>query len=258
MWNRVRHLGRDERGMSFVFVGISFMAFMAATTLAIDLGMLMTARTQAQNSADAGALAGVGALVFDNYNDRSTGGPAVQSAMNTALTNQVIGSAPSVMPADVTFPLDPTGLPNRVALTVYRTSDRGNPIAALMGPLFGVPTVNISAAATAETVPANAETCLAPFAIPDKWIERQTPGWDESDTFNAFPANPSLQPDVFHAVDLSDYTGFNPQVDKGLELTMQQGTGASVAALISSTPSIFPAAPAPPATRQTSRAATPR
>jgi len=44
MLNRLRHLGRDERGMSFIFVGLSFMAFVAATTLAIDLGMVMTAR----------------------------------------------------------------------------------------------------------------------------------------------------------------------------------------------------------------------
>ena len=33
-----------------------FMAFLAATTLAIDVGMYMVARSQAQNSADAGAL----------------------------------------------------------------------------------------------------------------------------------------------------------------------------------------------------------
>ena len=49
--------------MSFVYVGMGFMAFLSATTLAIDVGMFMTARSQAQNSADAGALAGAVALV---------------------------------------------------------------------------------------------------------------------------------------------------------------------------------------------------
>jgi len=63
---RFRHLARDERGVSFVFVGVSFMAFMAASTLAIDVGMFMTARSQAQNAADAGALAGATALVFNS------------------------------------------------------------------------------------------------------------------------------------------------------------------------------------------------
>jgi Putative Flp pilus-assembly TadE/G-like len=41
--------------MSFVFVSLSLMAFLAASMLAIDVGMLMTARTQSQRSADAGA-----------------------------------------------------------------------------------------------------------------------------------------------------------------------------------------------------------
>ena len=31
-------------------------------------------------------------------------------------------------------------------------------------------------------------TCVAPFTIPDRWIERQTPTWDPNDTFNAFPS----------------------------------------------------------------------
>src|SRR5262252_198092 len=101
---RIQHLARDERGMSFVFVGVSFFAFMAATTLAIDVGMFMTARSQAQNAADAGALAGATALVFNSYSDRSASGPAVQSAINAAQTNKVMGSAPSVVPGDVTFP----------------------------------------------------------------------------------------------------------------------------------------------------------
>ena len=67
-------LHRDERGMSFVFVGLGFMSFMAATTLAIDVGMFMTARSQAQTSADAAALSGAIALVFNDYSNRSASG----------------------------------------------------------------------------------------------------------------------------------------------------------------------------------------
>src|SRR5690349_9964221 len=99
---RLTHLARDERGMSIVFVGVSFFAFMAATTLAIDVGMFMTARSQAQNAADSGALAGATALVFNSYTDRSSGGPAVQGAINASRANLVMSSAPSVVPADVT------------------------------------------------------------------------------------------------------------------------------------------------------------
>jgi Flp pilus assembly protein TadG len=55
---RLRRVRRDERGFSLVTVGFGFMGLFAASMLAIDVGMLMTARTQAQTAADAGALAG--------------------------------------------------------------------------------------------------------------------------------------------------------------------------------------------------------
>ena len=74
---RVQRAVRDEAGMSLVFVGMGLMAFLSASMLAIDVGMLMTARNQAQNSADAGALAGATALLYDSYDDHSSGGPAL-------------------------------------------------------------------------------------------------------------------------------------------------------------------------------------
>ena len=90
-------LHRDEKGMSLVFVGVGFMAFLAATTLAIDVGMFATARSQAQNSADAGALAGAIALYYNDYNDRSAGGPAKQNAIMA--TTEPDGGARKAMKA---------------------------------------------------------------------------------------------------------------------------------------------------------------
>src|SRR3954464_12099643 len=113
MKTTLTRLHRDERGMSFVFVGVGFMAFLAATTLAIDVGMFMTARSQAQTSADAGALAGALALYFDDYNNRGTNGPAKQNALAASRGNQVINRTVDVQPADVTFPTSPAGLNNR-------------------------------------------------------------------------------------------------------------------------------------------------
>ena len=94
--------------------------------------MLMTARNQAQNAADAGALAGATALLYDNWNDRSAGGPAVTSAIAAATNNQVMAGVVSVNPADVEFPLDPDGQPTRVKVTVRRTAARGNPVSTLI------------------------------------------------------------------------------------------------------------------------------
>src|ERR1043165_5295546 len=103
--------------MSFVVVGMSMMAFLAATTLAIDVGMLMTARSQAQNAADAGAHAGAVALAMNNYTDHSATGPAVTGAIAAAKSNVVMGAEVSVIPADVEFLNDPAGNPDRVRVT---------------------------------------------------------------------------------------------------------------------------------------------
>src|SRR6187402_3466055 len=105
MRGRIRHLRRDERGVTLIIVGAGFMALLAATTLAIDVGMFMMARSQAQNSADSGALAGAVALVFNDFNNRSASGPAVQSAMSAAEANGVGNGQVDVGPEDVTFPL---------------------------------------------------------------------------------------------------------------------------------------------------------
>src|SRR6185295_330176 len=119
MRTRLQHVARDERGMSLVFVTLSFMALLSATTLAIDVGMFMNARSQAQNAADAGALAGAVALAYNSYTDRSPSGPAVKSAINTAKSNQVEGGVVAIEPTDFTFPNDPLGVPNRVAVQVF-------------------------------------------------------------------------------------------------------------------------------------------
>ena len=221
-------LYRDERGMSLVFVGVGFMAFLAATTLAIDVGMFATARSQAQNSADAGALAGAVALYFDDYDDRSTGGPAKQNAMVAARANDVINSEVNVTPADVTFPLSPSGVDNRVKVQVFRTGGRGNPVDTLMGRFFGVVDVDITAEATAEASQANAMTCVMPFTIPDKWIEKQTPDWDADDTFEMWDNhnNPLDPADVYHdATNKATYTGYNAARDRGTEM-MIRASGA--------------------------------
>src|SRR5829696_197750 len=215
---RIRHLRKDERGVTLIIVGAGFMALMAATTLAIDVGMFMTARSQAQNSADSGALAGAVALVFNDFNNRAASGPAVQSALGAARANQVVRANVSVTSADVTFPAGPNGN-NRVQVTVRRTAQRANPVPTLIGPFFGVPTVDIMATATAEASPANAETCVMPFTIPDKWTEVQTGPWDPDDEFNMFDkhGNPLPNPDVYIPAGQGGATGYSAKTDRGLQ-----------------------------------------
>ena len=227
MHPRIRQLSRDERGMSFVWVAMGMMSFMAATTLSIDVGMFMTARSQTQNAADAGALSGAIALAKNDFNNRTATGPAVLSAINTAQANKVIGSTPSVAPADVTFPVGPTGQSNRVQVFAHRTA-----MPTIIGGLFGVKTVNVNAVAVAEASPANAMTCVKPFMIPDKWTENGTPPWDTGDTFDMYDNKGILLPpskrDVYVPADQASYTGYTVARDKGTALVLRAGTGSNI------------------------------
>ena len=101
---------------------------------------------------------------------------------------------------------------------VYRTTARGNPLRTLMGRFFGVNTANIDAVATAEASPANAMTCVKPFTIPDKWIEKQDRAATIADsTFDMDDShgNPLANPDIYIPADSDGYTGYNAESDKG-------------------------------------------
>ena len=232
MRNQIRRLRRNERGMTFVFIGMGFMAFMAATTLAIDVGMFMTGKSQAQNAADAGALAGAIALGFNDFNDRSVSGPAVTAAISAARANSMMGAAPSVVPADVTFPNDPAGQPTRVRVQVFRTTARSNAIPTLIGPIFGVPTVDIGANATAEASRANAATCVKPFMIPDRWAEPNGAPFNPlTSTFTRYDNQGNLLPpnqrDTYIGPGQTGYTGYTA-ADKGMQLILRAGSGNNI------------------------------
>jgi hypothetical protein len=166
---RLRRIRDDQSGMSYVFIGMGMMAFLSASMLAIDVGMLMTSRSQAQNAADAGALAGATALVFNDFDNRTPTGPAVTHAIAAAKSNDVMGADVAVDPNDITFPLDEAGTANRVKVDVFRTTARGNPVSTLIAQFFGasMKTANIAATATAVASRANGMTCVKPFTIPD-------------------------------------------------------------------------------------------
>ncbi len=236
--NRIQRLGRDQSGMSLVFIGLGMLAFVSASMLAIDVGMLMTARSQAQNSADAGALSGATALLYDDFNNRTASGPAVTSAIRGAQQNDVMRGQVSVGPADVTFPVSPTtGQADRVQVEVRRTASRGNAVSTLIARYFGMTQTDIGAVATAEAAPANAMDCVKPFTIPDKWREVTSPPWDSlSSTYDAYDnkGRPLANPDVYvPAYDANgnpdpNYTGYNMYRDKGTPLMIRAGTGNNI------------------------------
>ena len=229
--NRLRHLRRDERGISLLYVTTGFLSFFAATALAVDVGMLVTARSQAQNAADAGALAGAIALALDDFDDRTAAGPAVSAALSVAQENGVIGESVSIQPGDVTFPAAPNGQFNRVRATVYRNEARGNPLSTFISAVFGMNVADMAATATAHAAPANAMTCVRPFTIPDKWEEHQDAEWTIDSVFRRYTNKGALvpNPDVYYPPeDEENYEGYDAVEDKGTKLILRAGGGNNI------------------------------
>jgi Flp pilus assembly protein TadG len=225
---RLTEARQNEKGFSLVFVGCGMLAFVAVSMLAIDVGMLMTSRNQAQNSADSGALAGAIALAVDSWTDRSASGPAVTNALAASRANQVMRATVAVAPVNVEFLNNPDGVNNRVRVTVFRDAVHGNPLSTLIAKYFGIATANISAVATAEASPANAETCVKPFTIPDRWLEGGTRGSTGEDAFT--PGTDVYQgPWNADGSNNPNYTGYNAVRDKGVQITLKANNDTKIA-----------------------------
>ena len=233
---------RSERGAVLVHVAIGLIVLLAFSAFAIDYGILWVSRAQAQNAADAAALAGATALSYDNYEDRTATGPAVTSALAVAAQNAVWGQAPTAATVDVSFPPCPANVSpptdGCVRVDVWRNQARGNPLPTYFAQLIGVTSQGVRATATAQVAVGNAVNCLKPWAVADKWTEERTsagiadPGpWDPSDTFDRFdkfgvqlptpPALDSYTPGVDGFRPLNPDGSFSS--DYGLEITLKLG-----------------------------------
>ena len=220
----------SERGAVLVHVALGLLVFMAFTTFVVDYGVLWVSRRQAQNAADAGAMAGAIAWGFDDREDLSATGPAKRSAFILSQDNFVWGASPDVQIAtDITFPVCPDGINSCLRVDVYRTADRGNPLPMFFGRLLGLIDQDIRATATAQVRAANATRCLKPWAIADKWEEYypEPSPWTADDRFEKYDGRngpPLPNPDVYEAPDeYGPGTGFTLAADYGTELVLKAG-----------------------------------
>jgi hypothetical protein len=195
----MRHMyerASDERGAVLIQVAIALLGLMAISAFVIDYGILWVARREAQNSADAGALAGAISMGFVDMEDQDL---ARTSALNVALENEVWNEPPDVTPADITFPVCPPGSPGAgsnacIRVDVFRNQRAGgNPLPTFFSRLAGVTEQGVRATATAEVLFGDSTDCVKPFAIADKWLEQRddqgAPGWSEEDTFERYVQN---------------------------------------------------------------------
>jgi Flp pilus assembly protein TadG len=238
----------SERGAVLIQVAIGLLVLIAVNSFVVDYGVMWVGRRQAQNAADAGALAGAVAMALDanGWTDRSETGPARLAARQMAITNTVWQQAPDVdIVTDVFFtgvpaamcPPDPNGLTPCIRVNVYRNQERGNALPTFFGLAAGITEQGVRATATARVAVANASDCMKPWAIPDKWLDAHDTiaptlppnTWTSEDEFdthrrqgnNWIPLDP---PDVYTPPSPSGTgTGFTVAADLGLEVVLKQG-----------------------------------
>jgi hypothetical protein len=227
----------DEQGAMLVHAALAMLVMVGFSTFVADYGLLWTSRRQAQNSADAGALAGAVAAAYNDSTDFTANGAMVQSAFMATQKNLVWGQVPSVVPAtDITFPACPDGsTATCIRVDVYRNAARGNALPMFFGLFVGLNTQDIQATATAQVKSANSTDCLKPWGVIDKWNEHwpTTTAWTVDSTFDKYintgpdkgTVDPAITtPDEFIAPTTTDPgSGFHPYESDGTTYTSDYG-----------------------------------
>lgn len=180
---RLRSRMRDTAGAAIALVALAMVALLSAVALAVDVGLLVTARTEAQVVGDATALEGARVL-------RETGDSA--KAHNEAVAfgsshNTVRGEFVPILEEDVEVVPDEW----TVRVRVNRTGARGNAVPTYFARIFGVNAVDITAAAAAWAAPSQGvssdpdRNCLLPLALVDEWEDTNGNGvYDQGEPYD--------------------------------------------------------------------------
>jgi Flp pilus assembly protein TadG len=193
----------DERGAMLIQVAISILMLMGFTVFVVDYGIVWVARGQAQNAADAGALAGAVARRYDDSaNPPAAGGVAWTSATQGANANLVWGATGVAQPSWTC----PPGWPGKCSrVDVYRNGEFGSAtLPVFFGPLLGVTSQGVKATATAVVAAGGTVKCMKPWLVADRWPEGE-------------PVTSYVAP--YYA----GHTGYRVDSDKGLQLVLKEG-----------------------------------
>jgi hypothetical protein len=181
---------KSDRGSVLVHVAVAITGLVAFSALSIDYGAMWVARRQAQNAADAAALAGAISLAFDSPTDYDR---ARAQARTTGRNNWVFGLQPNItlgagnstdITEDISFPSSPSNscpspggvVDTCVRVNVYRTAatlsgGAKDPLPTFFARVWGRTEQGVRATGTAQIRTGNATDCIRPWAVADKWEE---------------------------------------------------------------------------------------
>ncbi len=162
---------RQRRGAVLIFSLLMIVVFLGVVALAIDLGYLMIARTEAQRTADAAAMAAAWELIDEGalfgtpeagaiyqarsrateyglYNSLASKGTTIDPNLgNDPSGDVVLGTLPSLTADAMSF-LDPSTF-NAVQVRARRTPVHHQEISLFFAPILGISSSGIQADATA-------------------------------------------------------------------------------------------------------------
>lgn len=156
---------RSERGVTLALMAVTVFLMLGMAAIAIDYGMIKSAKAEAQRAMDAAALAGASAfLINDPLQNKTT--IAVERAKEYARQHSVhavlVDTLGACGVAEVCVTVDLAN--ERVRADFARAG-----IGLWFARMFGSGAMGITASATAHAVESGITTCLMPVAIADKW-----------------------------------------------------------------------------------------
>jgi hypothetical protein len=210
-----------------VQAAMMMLVLLGLSAFAVDYGLLWVSRAQAQNAADASAVAGATARAYDDLDPEPStmSGIVVESVRRTVEANPVWFD-PYATSSVVSFGCppeipSPQGIARCVRVDVYRDgSSASTPLPTLFGPVLRIASQGVRATATAHVAVGNATNCLKPWAIPDKWIEGSLPS---NDTFERYDAAGKIlmNPDRYEPpASEGPGSGYRLGPDLGSEITL--------------------------------------
>jgi hypothetical protein len=240
-----------ERGAITIHVAIALIALLSFMSFVADYGLMWVSRRQAQNTADAGALAGAVSLVHEGSNTTAKALAGYYAANNaiwgggntydgtTAGNVDVYTSGTAAGDSNV----PPCGTNKGcVRVDVFRNEPdlngvmRGAALPVFFGRLFGLTQQGVRATATAQTANGNSIKCMLPFAVIDRWSDTYddkvdttyfpndglsgTAGWTQNDEFQSTNGDTYVGPYDGNP----DHTGWRVNTDFGRQIIIKAGS----------------------------------
>ncbi len=146
-----------RRGVAVIWVVVMLVVMIAFGSLAVDLGRVVTTKTELRRAADAAARAAAGTLSSSVSNTS-----VINAAKNMAALNVANGNAVTLNTADIQWGVwntasrtftpsanaNSSGV-NAVKITARCTQANGNPVALMIGQMIGASTGDVSATSIA-------------------------------------------------------------------------------------------------------------